>query len=80
MAGLPMVRGRVLAFGVVATADVTAGLAHTQVDPLHAELQALLAAGNLSRRVEDLERADVRAGSHAPTIALTNAASARLTR
>jgi transcription elongation factor GreA len=62
VAALGVVGGGVLAFGVVAAADVPAALAHAQVDPLHAEPQALLAAGDLNRRIEELDRADVRAG------------------
>ncbi len=67
-AGL-MVRGRVFALRVVAAADVTAGLAHPQVDPLHAEGQALLAARDLRRKVEALDRIEVCAGvGREPTI------------
>jgi hypothetical protein len=51
--------GRVLAFGVVAAADVAAGLAHPQVDPAHSQLQALLAAGDLVREVQVLDRIEV---------------------
>jgi len=54
MAGRRIVRGGVLALGVVATADVATALTHAQVDPLHAELEALLAASDLGGRVEDL--------------------------
>ncbi len=77
MTGRGMVRGRVLALGVVAATDVPTALAHAQVDPLHAELQALLTAGNLRRRVEDLDRADVGAGGRALTIARPNRAAGR---
>jgi transcription elongation factor GreA len=62
VAGVCVVGGGVLAFGVVAATDVPAALAHAQVHPLHPELQALLAAGDLNRRIEELDRADVRAG------------------
>jgi len=62
MPALGVVGSGVLAFGVVAAADVPAALTHAQVDPLHPELQALLAAGDLNRRIEELDRADVRAG------------------
>jgi transcription elongation factor GreA len=62
VAALGVVGGGVLAFGVVAAADVPAALAHAQVDPLHPEPQALLAAGDFNRRIEELDRADVRAG------------------
>ena len=57
MTGLLVVSGGVLARRVVAAADVAAGLTHAQVDPLRALRQALLAAGDLGRGVEDLDRA-----------------------
>jgi len=51
--------GGVLAGRVVAAADVAAALAHAQVDPLHAERQALLAAGGVDWRVEVLDRVEM---------------------
>jgi hypothetical protein len=70
MARCGVVRGGVLARGVVAAADVPTAMAHAQVDPLHAELEALLATGDLGRGVEDLDRAEVGAGlRREPTIA-----------
>jgi len=65
------VGGGVFAWGVVAAADVAAGLAHPQVDPLHVQLQALLAARDLTRRVEDLDRADMGAGGSRPSTLAT---------
>jgi transcription elongation factor GreA len=62
MPGGIVVRGRVFARRVVAATDVAAGLAHPQVDPLHAELQALLAAGDLRREIEMLDRVEMCAG------------------
>ena len=69
MAGLPAVRGRVLALGVVAAADVPADLAHPQVHPSLALRQALLAALDLVGEVEVLDLADVGAAGRTPTLA-----------
>jgi hypothetical protein len=64
VAGLTVVGGGVFADRVVAAADVAAGLAHPQVDPLHALGEALLASRDLAREVEELNRVEVRALSH----------------
>src|SRR5215210_253262 len=56
-AGVPVGRG-------VAAADLPAGLAHPQVHPAVARLQALLAAGDLVRLGEVLDLVEVRAGGH----------------
>ncbi len=75
MTGRGMVRGRVLTLRVVAAADVPTALAHAQMDPLHTELQAHLTAGDLRRRVEDLDCADVGAGGRTLTIARSDRAT-----
>ena len=48
----------------VAAADVPAGLAHAQVHPPATGFQALLAAGDLGGRLEELDLAEVRADGH----------------
>jgi transcription elongation factor GreA len=67
MARLLMVPGGVLARRVVAAADVSARLAHPQMDPFHPLGQALLATGNLRRQVEALNRFEVGAGRSRPS-------------
>src|SRR5690242_6315423 len=57
-----MVGGGVLARGVVAAADVAAGLAHPQVDPAHPHRQTLLAALDLVREVEVGDRLQMGTG------------------
>jgi transcription elongation factor GreA len=57
-----VVGSRVLAWRVVAAADVAAALAHAQMDPAHAERQALLAAGGVDRWIEVLDRIEMGAG------------------
>jgi transcription elongation factor GreA len=70
VAGRVVVRGRVLAGRAVAAADVSAALAHPQVDPAHPLLQALLASGDLGGQVDVLDRVDVRTdGGRSPTLA-----------
>jgi hypothetical protein len=54
--------GRVTAGGVVAAADVPAGLAHAQVNPLRAARQALLASGDRIGELEAFYRVQVRTG------------------
>jgi hypothetical protein len=46
----------------VAAADLPAGLAHAQVKPAVAGLQALLAAGDVLGELGDLDLVEVRAG------------------
>jgi hypothetical protein len=53
------VRGGVLALGVVAAADVAAGLTHPQVDPSHAGGQTLFAALDVPRDLEELDRVEM---------------------
>src|SRR5690242_16938873 len=54
------VRRRVLALGVVAAADVAAGLAHPQMDPPHPERQALFTALHVLRDIEELDGIEMR--------------------
>jgi transcription elongation factor GreA len=69
VAGLAAVGGGVLALGVVAAADVAAGLAHPQVDPARSRGKALLAAGDLLGQLVELDIAVVGAAGHDPTLA-----------
>src|SRR5688500_2283007 len=64
-AGVPVGRG-------VAAADLPAGLAHPQMHPAVARLQALLAAGDLLRRLDDLDLVEVLAAGHQPGILTEN--------
>ena len=68
MTGFPVVCGGVPARRVVAAADVTTGLAHPQATPLAAVAQALLAAGDLPRRVEDPHAVEMCTASHASMV------------
>src|SRR5436190_2707249 len=61
MGGLVEVRGRVPVRRVVAAADVPAGLAHAQMHPPAAGPQALLAAGDLGRKLGHGDAVGVRA-------------------
>ena len=54
-------RGRVLVLRLVATPDVTAFLAHPEVHPRVAHLEALVAAGGIARR-HRFDVIEVRAG------------------
>src|SRR5262245_33163474 len=56
-------RGGVAVRRVVAAADVAAARAHSQVDPAAADLQTVLAAGNVGRQVRDGDRVEMEAGS-----------------
>jgi hypothetical protein len=58
------VAARVSIGGRIAATNLSAGLAHSQVHPLTADLQALLAAGDVTRGLEDLDFVEVTAGSH----------------
>lgn len=70
MPGLPVVGGGVFANRLVAAADVPALLTHPQMNPSQPLGQALLAAGDLSRQVEMLDRVEMSAGGgRAPTLA-----------
>jgi|SRR5690348_4268506 len=51
VAGVLVVGGGVFAYRVVAAADVAAGLAHAEVDPLHSQGQALLTSCDLAWKV-----------------------------
>jgi hypothetical protein len=62
VAGVLMVGSGVLADRVVAAADVPARLAHPQVHPAHPHRQALLAAGDLTRKVEVIDRIQMGTG------------------
>ena len=62
VAGGVMVRGRVLVRRVVAAADVPALVAHAQVQPARADGQAVLAAGDLVRRLEVVDGVEMGAG------------------
>jgi len=55
------VRGRVAVRRRVAAADLPAGLAHAQVQPAAADLQALLAAGERLGQLRDLHHVQMRA-------------------
>jgi hypothetical protein len=59
MARVLVVPGGVLAGGVVAAADVAAGLAHPQMDPPPSGRQALLAALNRAREIEIGDRVEM---------------------
>src|SRR4051794_27745785 len=59
---LRVVRGGVTVRRVVAAADVPARRAHPQVHPRTADLQAILAAGDLVRNVADGDRVEMGAG------------------
>src|SRR5512133_1669579 len=63
MAGTAGVRGCVFVGGVVAAADVTAGLAHPQVDPPITACEAFLAAGNVVGQLGELDAVEMRAAS-----------------
>src|SRR5204863_9939476 len=54
--------------GGVAAADLAAGTADAQVDPGAADAQALLATGELLRRI-NLDLVEVSAGGHVPSLA-----------
>jgi hypothetical protein len=49
------VRGRVLAFGVVAAAHMATGLTHPQMNPPHPERQALFTALDVPRDLKELD-------------------------
>src|SRR3954451_20451514 len=68
MAGRSGVLAGVLVGRGVAAADRPARLAQPQVDPAVAGLEALLAAGDRLRRLEDLDLVQVRAGRHTPIL------------
>jgi len=68
MAAFAVVAGGVPALGVVAATDVAAALAHPQMNPLRPPRQALLAALDLGRQVEVLDRVDVGAIGRSPTL------------
>src|SRR4051812_16418297 len=76
-----LVRGRVAVRGAVAAADVPAGEADAEVQPLAAAAQAIFAAVDLGRQLAQLDLVEVRTDAHcsrslrAPgTIAFTLAA------
>src|SRR3954454_12076069 len=62
--GLAGVPGRVAVRGGVAAADLPAALAHAQMDPLAADLEALLAAGDVGGRLEELDLVEMGADGH----------------
>src|SRR5207247_2082412 len=64
MTALVVVGRGVTAGRVVAASDVTAAVAHPQVDPASPRLQALLAAGDVGGRLEEFDGVQVRAGLH----------------
>src|SRR3954447_26682701 len=64
MVDLRGVLARVLVRRGVAAADLAARLAHAQVDPLVARLQALLAAGDVGGGVEQLDLVEMGALGH----------------
>lgn len=61
MSCLLEVRGRVAVHGVVATSDLPAREAHTEVHPVAADPQALLAAEWAGREIGDLDCGEVAA-------------------
>src|SRR5213078_1439323 len=62
--GLPRMPAGVLVRRRVAAADITARLAHPQVHPAAAGLQALLADGDVALRLEVLHLVEMRPSGH----------------
>src|SRR5205807_78399 len=78
--GGAVVGGRVAVGRVVAAPDVAALLAHPQMHPPAPRLQAFLAARDLRRRLQVLDRVEVRARGHGPTLRLARLHAVRARR